>query len=466
MHPITNRSRAGQRARAVLTTVFTLCSIQGCMAATDSTADELAGQPQLLAARVPAIGGAIPISCPIFSTCFTVINTNDTGAGSLRQAILDANATAGNKVIDFDIPGAGKKLIRPLTTLPAVQGPTVIDGTSQPTAVAATETTPSDLKIVLDGEACQPDCEGLVLEVGGNVVRGMVINDFEWHGVVAYSDGNIVEGNIVGTGPDQLISVPNGVTGVYVIGDGNLVGGTMPADRNVIAGNGGYGVIMFGDENELYGNSIGVNYDGSLALGNDATGVVIYGSNNEIGGTEEGQANHIANNGGDGIALADGEANTFALNAIHYNGQLAIDLAADEVTLNDGLGDADVGPNGLQNFPHVNAITLDPATFVPDAGYKAEVDWQLKSEPSTKYRIEFYASSSCDPSGRGEAQRFLGSRAHDTDTTGLIEHAWIIPGRVQDGEYVTMLATKLRDDGSSYVAEDSSELGRCHQALL
>jgi hypothetical protein len=43
---------------------------------------------------------------------------------------------------------------------------------------------------------------------------------------------------------------------------------------------------------------------------------------------------------------------------------------------------------------------------------------------------------------------------------------WIVPGRVQDGEYVTMLATKFHDYGGGNVAQDSSEIGRCHQALL
>ena len=37
---------------------------------------------------------------------FTVINTNDTGAGSLRQAIADANGSAGPHTINFNIPGA------------------------------------------------------------------------------------------------------------------------------------------------------------------------------------------------------------------------------------------------------------------------------------------------------------------------------------------------------------------------
>jgi hypothetical protein len=36
----------------------------------------------------------------------TVMNLNDGGPGSLRQAMLDANAAAGADVIDFDVAGA------------------------------------------------------------------------------------------------------------------------------------------------------------------------------------------------------------------------------------------------------------------------------------------------------------------------------------------------------------------------
>ncbi len=42
---------------------------------------------------------------------FTVTNTNDSGAGSLRQAILDANANPGDDTIAFNIPGSGVQTI-------------------------------------------------------------------------------------------------------------------------------------------------------------------------------------------------------------------------------------------------------------------------------------------------------------------------------------------------------------------
>src|SRR5260370_22422906 len=62
---------------------------------------------------------------------FTVINTNDSGPGSLRQAILDANANAGPDTIRFSI-SSGPQAIAPLSPLPTITDPVTIDGTTQP----------------------------------------------------------------------------------------------------------------------------------------------------------------------------------------------------------------------------------------------------------------------------------------------------------------------------------------------
>ena len=60
---------------------------------------------------------------------FLVSNTGDSGPGSLRQAILDSNAATGaTNTIDFDIPGTGVQTIAPLSPLPAITNPVLIDG--------------------------------------------------------------------------------------------------------------------------------------------------------------------------------------------------------------------------------------------------------------------------------------------------------------------------------------------------
>src|SRR6266446_1289082 len=61
----------------------------------------------------------------------TVNNTLDSGAGSLRQAIIDANTTPGTDTIVFAIPGSGLHTIAPATNLPNLTEAVIIDGYSQ-----------------------------------------------------------------------------------------------------------------------------------------------------------------------------------------------------------------------------------------------------------------------------------------------------------------------------------------------
>src|SRR4051812_8541632 len=63
---------------------------------------------------------------------FTVTNVNDSGAGSLRQAILSSNATPGLDTINFNVPGAGAHTIAPATPLPFLTDPAILDATTQP----------------------------------------------------------------------------------------------------------------------------------------------------------------------------------------------------------------------------------------------------------------------------------------------------------------------------------------------
>ena len=63
---------------------------------------------------------------------FTVTTTADSGPGSLREAISDANANAGVDAIGFDIAPGGIQTIALLSVLPTITDPVIIDGTTQP----------------------------------------------------------------------------------------------------------------------------------------------------------------------------------------------------------------------------------------------------------------------------------------------------------------------------------------------
>src|SRR5262245_5139026 len=75
-----------------------------------------------------------PLECRIAPATFAVITNADSGAGSLRQAILDANAngTAEDDTITFAIPGDGAHRIALLSALPNVGDKVILDGATQP----------------------------------------------------------------------------------------------------------------------------------------------------------------------------------------------------------------------------------------------------------------------------------------------------------------------------------------------
>src|SRR5215472_16557840 len=79
--------------------------------------------------------GTLVFSLQIGSTpaaIFTVSTTKDAGPSSLRQALLDANATTGASLVQFNIPGTGLRTIAPLTVYPDITNSITIDGYSQP----------------------------------------------------------------------------------------------------------------------------------------------------------------------------------------------------------------------------------------------------------------------------------------------------------------------------------------------
>jgi hypothetical protein len=114
---------------------------------------------------------------------FTVTNTNDSGAGSLRQAILSANAAAGSDTIAFNVSGAGCTgagvcTITPASLLPTVSETVLIDGYTQPGASPNTNATGAInavLKVVLAGPNGGGG-GGITLGAANSTVRGLVIN--------------------------------------------------------------------------------------------------------------------------------------------------------------------------------------------------------------------------------------------------------------------------------------------------
>ncbi|HXI62728.1 MAG TPA: Calx-beta domain-containing protein, partial [Pyrinomonadaceae bacterium] len=255
---------------------------------------------------------------------FTVTNTNDSGAGSLRQAILNANANAGADLITFNIPAAGVQTISVLSELPAITDPVTIDGYSQPGASANTLASGDNaiLLIELSG-ANAKGANGLLITGGGSTIKGLVINTFQSFGTSFVSGitlsgkgGNVIAGNFIGTNSSGSAPIgtskPANSTGLTIDGiSNNTIGGTAPAARNLISGNNLEGIHMIhpgATGNIVQGNFIGTDRTGTVAVGNNRPGVYVDGiggaaTGTIIGGTAPGAGNLISGNGNEGIKL-------------------------------------------------------------------------------------------------------------------------------------------------------------------
>ncbi|HZI87169.1 MAG TPA: carboxypeptidase regulatory-like domain-containing protein, partial [Pyrinomonadaceae bacterium] len=239
---------------------------------------------------------------------FTVTNTNDTGAGSLRDAIGLANQNPGPDVINFNVGQGGAQTITPLTALPTITGPVTIDGTTQP-GFAGTPI------IQLNGSSVPSGTNGLLLTGGSSTVRGLVINRMAGSGdAIEFqtNGGNIVEGNYIGTDLTGNTALPNG-NAVFINGPpNNRIGGTVAAARNLLSGNGRAGIAMSAlssTGNVVQGNFIGTNAAGTADLGNTTNGVFQSQASSTIGGTVAGARNIISGNSNPGIVFNGSSGN-------------------------------------------------------------------------------------------------------------------------------------------------------------
>jgi hypothetical protein len=236
------------------------------------------------------------------SNTLTVTNTNDSGPGSLRQAILDANANSGPDTITFSI-GTGAQTITLATLLPNITDTVTIDGTTQPGFGGAPI-------IELNGDSVIGD--GLTVDASNSVLRGLVLNHFHGNAIKFTGGGNIVEDSYLGTGLNGIDRAGNYSDGVFILSSNNRVGGTTSQARNIISGNfqNGIHLAQNASGNLIQGNYIGVDITGNTALPNNGAGVAFFNnaSNNTIGGTSVAARNIIGGNMSDGIIINDPSA--------------------------------------------------------------------------------------------------------------------------------------------------------------
>ena len=256
----------------------------------------------------------------VYAATMVVTNTNDSGPGSLRQAILDTNATVDADTINFSI-GSGLVTISPTSPLPPITRPVTIDGSSQPGFTA----TPL---IEISGSSAGANARGLYISGNGatSTIKSLIINRFSAQGIFIDTNNVTITGNYVGTNATGSAGAGNSGDGVAIFSgtsvasaNSNTIGGTTASDRNIISGNGGNGIGLTAQvggntsNNVIAGNYVGTNAAGTGAIANGGDGILI---NHADGG---GPANATGNViGGTSGTTADG-ACTGACNLVSGN---------------------------------------------------------------------------------------------------------------------------------------------------
>jgi Ca2+-binding RTX toxin-like protein len=255
-------------------------------------------------------------------TRYTVTNSKDSGSGSLRQAILDANSNLGTDIIDFDIPtkdenhyyyrddkieGQVTSRFRKTTSvntdsfisdldpdhphsffmihleseLPVITDSVIIDGYTQTGSKENTLVNGNNavLKIELNGAGAGWFPGGLNLKAGYSTIRGLAVMGFGLCGIqIDTKDKNVIEGNFIGTDISGTLAKGNFI-GVNIFNSSNnLVGGYDPASKNIILGNKLLGVFISGTEashNVVVGNYVTSDETDTSGMANRAKGVWI-----------------------------------------------------------------------------------------------------------------------------------------------------------------------------------------------
>ena len=325
-----------------------------------------------------ATSGSLNLLVNFANSGAVVTNTSDSGPGSLRQAILDANAHPNDPgvpdKIRFAIPGAGPQTISLASALPDITEAVEIDGGTQP----GTGATPT---VTIDGSTVPGSVDGLKITADGTIIRKMNIRRFSSDGIQIQASNVRIENSTIGTNPGGLaafgnshygIRIQNGSGnqinsnvlsgnvqgGVAIIGDtadsnvldsntiGAQFGGSAPLpngygvavsdgdsnviSNNVISGNNLSGIAVSGNatENAVTGNKIGTTLSGNAALPNGGDGISLQASGNKVGGNLVALRNVISGNAKSGITISGAAAsnNVIEGNVIgtSLNGQAAV----------------------------------------------------------------------------------------------------------------------------------------------
>jgi len=378
---------------------------------------------------------------------FRGITAQSTGTMTIGGAAANAgNLVSGNTDTGIFIVGFGV-----LTGTTTVQGNFI--GTNA-TGTAALSNANIGIEVnETSGQTMGPVLIGGTAVGAGNLISGNgQVGIFTVDGVAVSILGNLVGTNVSGSG-----AVGNGLgiqaTGASTFNGDVTIGDGTPAGRNIVSGNtGGPGIQVTLTTATIRGNYVGVAVDGATPLANAGTGIVVDSSTAIVGGTSAGQGNIIANSGNAGVvgvisfsAIHNASNAQIRGNSIYNNALLGIDLSVslingDGVTPND-TGDADTGPNNLQNFPVLNTPVI--------AAGNVTLSGTLNSTPNADFNLDFYSNAACDASGSGEGQSYLGSHPVTTDGAGNVSFSGVTLPIPPGQTFITATATDTNNPAST-----------------
>ena len=254
---------------------------------------------------------------------FKVTNTNDAGAGSLRQAIVSANATAGIDSITFAIPGSGTHTINLASALPAITDATTIDASTQPGYL-------SDPLVVVDGGANKVAGFEFTANANNSTLRGLGIYRFTAAVAVRSADSVKIAGNRIGVTPDGT-AAGGGFAGIIVTNSAPAdkvqnvtIGGAAQRDRNVVSDCTTFGIYIEDAVNPLVQNNyVGTNVGGTAAVPNKGDGITL--NTNATGGRVVG--NLVSGNTGAGVNLDSTKTTKVVGNKVGVNAAVSAKLA-------------------------------------------------------------------------------------------------------------------------------------------
>ncbi|MEM6272673.1 MAG: hypothetical protein AAF998_24890 [Bacteroidota bacterium] len=282
------------------------------------------------------------------SATFLVTNLNNSGFGSFRQAITDANALAGTDIIVFTVAGT----INVTSAMVAVTDPVIINGASAPGYVPC-----GNPAVALDGGGGSNNGLQFLAGASGSAIAALNVRNFQFNGIQFIGADNCrVAGCYIGTNITGTAAAGNGQNGIQVEVDANncKFGGATACERNLISGNGVFGVsIVNCSTDTTAGNYIGLNVTGTAALPNGVGGIQVIGSgaNHVIGGSVAGEGNVIAGNGsgitGNGVTIDGISGTQFRGNFVGLNaaGTAALGNAENGLAIN-GAPNTTIGGTG------------------------------------------------------------------------------------------------------------------------